>query len=133
MDSVWYGKFIWVFFYNLTKVRKCGQHPGRMSRVGWGAVIFMSLVFFMFQSILNIFFCFFFVEKINHFQGWGVPPPPFTESSTEIIYSIFEPFPQLLIIFYNFSTRIGWTNSSQRSCDPVQRGEGWGGNTNNLI
>ena len=29
-----------------------GQHPGRMS----GGVIFMSLLFYMFQNILNIFF-----------------------------------------------------------------------------
>ena len=38
MDSVWYGKFIWVFFDNFTKVRTCGcgQHPGRMSRGGGG-------------------------------------------------------------------------------------------------
>ena len=45
------------FFDTFTKVRTCGQHPGRMSRVrvrvrGGHC---MSLVFFMFQSILNIF------------------------------------------------------------------------------
>ena len=34
MDSVWYGKLTWVFFDTFTKVRTCGQHPGRMSRVG---------------------------------------------------------------------------------------------------
>ena len=51
-----------------------GQHPGRMSRVGRG-VIFMSLVFFMFQSILSIFvFLLFLVAKINYFHGWGTPP-----------------------------------------------------------
>ena len=38
---------------------------------GGGAVTFVSLVFFMFQSILNIFvlFCFFLVAKINYFHG----------------------------------------------------------------
>ena len=33
-------------------------------------LVVMSLVFFMFQSILNIFWSF---EKINYFHGWGVP------------------------------------------------------------
>ena len=69
----------------------CGQHPGRMSRVG--GVMFMSLVFYMFQSILSIFG---FVEKINHFHGRGVPPP-FAENSAKIINLIFEPFPYLNI------------------------------------
>ena len=39
VDSVWHGKFIWVFFDTFTKVKTCGrgQHPGRMSRLGvWG-------------------------------------------------------------------------------------------------
>ena len=51
----------------------------------------MSLVFYMFQSILSIFG---FVEKINFFHKWGVPPPPFAENSAKIINSIFEPFPK---------------------------------------
>ena len=68
-----------VFFDTFTKVRKYGQHPGRM-----------SLVFFMFQSILNIFgfFLLFLVEQINHFHGWGVPPP--------IRDLIFQPFPNFM-------------------------------------
>ena len=88
MDSVWYGKFIWVFFDTFTKVRTCGcgQHPGRMSRVG--------VLYFMYQSILNIFWAFY---NINHFHGWGVlPPPPFAETSAKIINLIFEPFPNLI-------------------------------------
>ena len=40
-----------IFFDTFTKVRTCGQHPGRMSRVGMGVVIFMSLVFFHFKPI----------------------------------------------------------------------------------
>ena len=48
LDSVWYGKFIWVFFDTFTNVRTCGrgQHPGRMSRVGGdhnGEKIFIAL------------------------------------------------------------------------------------------
>ena len=41
----------------------CGQHPGRMSGVGVEVVIFMSLLFYMFQSILNIFAFFLFGEN----------------------------------------------------------------------
>ena len=57
MDSVWYGKFIWVFFDTFTKVRTCGrgQDPGRISRGGGGHNGEKNLLlFFMFQSILNI-------------------------------------------------------------------------------
>ena len=67
----------------------CGQHPGMMSRVGVGWVIFMSLVLYMFQSILNIFvFLLFLVEQISYFHGWGVPPP--------IRDLIFQPFPNFM-------------------------------------
>ena len=39
--------------------------------------IYMSLLFYMFESNLNIFtflFAFFWLGKINYFHGWGVPP-----------------------------------------------------------
>ena len=40
------------------------------------------LLYFMFQSILNIFWAF---EKNNYFYGWGGPPPPqFAENSAKI-------------------------------------------------
>ena len=57
-------------------MRTCGQHPGRMSRAGVGWVIFMSLVFYMFQSILGIFvfFLLFLVGKINYFHRFSSPP-----------------------------------------------------------
>ena len=52
-------------FDTFTKLRTYGQHPGRMSRMGVGGrgLIFVSLVFYMFQSILNIFFLLFLVGK----------------------------------------------------------------------
>ena len=34
------------------------------------------LIFFMFQTILNIMEGSSFLYKINYFEGWGVPPPP---------------------------------------------------------
>ena len=43
-------KFIWVFFDTFTKVTICGQHPGRMS-----GVVFMSLLFYMFQINTKFF------------------------------------------------------------------------------
>ena len=48
----------------------CGQHPGRMPRVGVGGVILMSLVFYMFHSIMNIFVFppYFWLEKLNYFH-----------------------------------------------------------------
>ena len=84
---------LWVFFDTFTKVRTCGQHPGMMSMVGVGWVFFMYLVFYMFQSILNIFvlFCFFWLEKLIIFMDWGAPPPPFAEHSTKIINLILNP------------------------------------------
>ena len=36
------------------------------------------IVFFMFQTILNSLSSFpplYFFQKINYFDGWGVPPP----------------------------------------------------------
>ena len=52
---------------NSFKVRTCGQHPGRMSRMGEGerGHIFVFLVFYMFQSNLNIFVVVFLL-----FFGW---------------------------------------------------------------
>ena len=54
----------------------------------------MSLLYYMFQSILNIFaFVFSFgVKKLIIFTDGGYPPP-FAENSTKIINLIFEPFP----------------------------------------
>ena len=57
-------------FHTFTTARMCGQHSGRMSRVGLGGFISMSLVFY----ILNIFFLLFLIGKFNCFHGWGVPP-----------------------------------------------------------
>ena len=75
MDSVWYGKFIGVFFDTFTKVRMCGQHPGRMSRVVVRVVIFMSLVFFScFRAFWTyLFFCFFWLKKFS-FTHCCLPP-----------------------------------------------------------
>ena len=75
-DSVWYGKFIWVYFDTFTEVRECDQYPGRMLGVGlegW----FLCLYFFTcFKAFLTYFHSFiFFVGKINYFYGWGVSPP----------------------------------------------------------
>ena len=46
----------------------CGQHPSRMS--GVGDVTFMPLLFYMFQSILNIFafMVFFCGEKLINYM-----------------------------------------------------------------
>ena len=62
-----------------------------------GGVIFMSLLYYMFQSILNTFaFGYFFgVKKLIIFTDGGYLPPPFTENSAKIINLIFEPFPYL--------------------------------------
>ena len=66
---------------------------------GWGEeggreVIFMSLLYYMFQSILNTFaFGYFFGgKKLIIFTDGGYPPP-FAENSAKIINLIFEPFP----------------------------------------
>ena len=62
-------------FDTFTKLRTYGQHPGRMSRMGVGGrgLIFVSLVFYMFQSILNIFFFAFFGRK--KLIIFTLPPP----------------------------------------------------------
>ena len=61
-----------------------------------GGVIFMSLLYYMFQSILNTFGLGYFFDgkKMNYVHGWGVPPLPLAENSAKIINSIFEPFPK---------------------------------------
>ena len=60
------GKLICVFFDTFTKVRMYGLH-----------LIFMSLLFYMFQSILKkTVFLHFLMGKINYFHGWGVHPRP---------------------------------------------------------
>ena len=46
---------------NSYKVRTCGQHPGRMSRVGVGVVIFLFLVFFHVSEHVHHF------KPINYF------------------------------------------------------------------
>ena len=53
----------------------------------------MSLLYYMFQSILNTFgLGYFFGEKKNsNCHGWGVPPPPFAENSAKIINLYFQP------------------------------------------
>ena len=63
---------------------------------GWGWVTIVKknfLLYFMFQSILNIFFLLFLVGKINYLLMGGRPPPPFPENSAKLINSIFEPLP----------------------------------------
>ena len=54
----------------------------------------MSLVFFMFQSILNISE---HLKKLIIFTDLGVSPPPFKENFAKMINLIFEPFPKRLI------------------------------------
>ena len=55
-----------------------------------GGINFMSLVFYMFPSILNIFgsFAFFGLEKLVTFTDAALP-----ENSAKIIDLIFEPSP----------------------------------------
>ena len=65
---------------------------------GWergGVVIFMYILYYMFQSILNtfVFGYSFGGKKIIIFTDGGYLPPPFTENSAKIINLIFEPFP----------------------------------------
>ena len=74
-----------VYFLTPSQRYERDQHP-----------VMMSLVFYMFQSILNIFVCLLFlVGKINYFHGWGEPPSPqFAENSAKIINLIFEPLPK---------------------------------------
>ena len=64
-----------------------------------GGVIFMSLLYCMFQSILNTFaFGYFFGwKKLIIFMDGGYPPP-FAENSAKIINLIFEPFPKHQLI-----------------------------------
>ena len=66
-----------------------------------GGVIFNSLNYYMFQSILNTFaFGYFFGgKKLIIFTDGGYPPPPFAENSAKIINSIFEPFPNTFQYF----------------------------------
>ena len=63
--------------------------------MGEGGVIFNSLLYYMFQSILNTFaFGYFFGgKKLIILTDGGYPPPPFAENSAKIINLIFEPFP----------------------------------------
>ena len=54
----------------------------------------MSLLYYMFQSILNIFaFVFSFGVKKSIIFTDGGYPTPFAEKSAKIIDLIFEPFP----------------------------------------
>ena len=57
-------------------------------------VIFMFLLYYMFQSILNTFaFGYFFgVKKLIIFRGRGYP---FAEDSAGMVGLVFEPFPYL--------------------------------------
>ena len=63
--------------------------PGR-----GGGVIFMSLLFYMFQSILNTFDFGYLSggKKLTIFTDGGYPPP-FVENSAKIIDLIFATFP----------------------------------------
>ena len=55
----------------------------------------MSLLYYMFQSILNTFaFGYFFARKKLIIFTDGGYPPPFAENSVKIINLIFEPFPK---------------------------------------
>ena len=67
--------------------------PGR-----GGGVIFMSLLFYMFQSILNTFVFGYLSggKKLIIFTDGGYHPPPFAENSAKIIDLIFEPFPKCI-------------------------------------
>ena len=62
--------------------------------MGGGVVIFMSLLYYMFKSILNtfVFGYFFGVKKLIIFTDGGYPTP-FAENSAKIIDLIFDPFP----------------------------------------
>ena len=58
----------------------------------------MSLLYYMFQSILNTYvfgYCF-GGKKLVIFMDGGdpPPPPPLAENPTKIINLIFEPFPK---------------------------------------
>ena len=81
-------------FDTFTKVRMCGQHPGRMSMVGVGGHFYVFSFLHVSEHSEHICFVFllFLVEETNFFHGWGVPHP-FAEYSTKIINLIFEPFP----------------------------------------
>jgi len=54
----------------------------------------MSLLYYMFQSILNTFALgyFFGVKKLIILRMGGTPPP-FAENSAKMVNLIFEPFP----------------------------------------
>ena len=60
-----YGHLMAGIFDTFTKVRMCGQHPGRMSRVGVRVRSFFCF-FLQFQSILSIFVLFLL------FFGWKI-------------------------------------------------------------
>ena len=67
-----------------------------------GGVIFMSLLYYMFQSILNTFAFGYFLggkKLIIIFTDGGYPLPPFAENSAKIINLIFEPFPKGAYIY----------------------------------
>ena len=69
-----------------------------------GVVIFMSLLYYMFQSILNTFAFghFFGVKKLIIFREGGEGGgDPFTENSAKIINLIFEPFPYSIVLLEN--------------------------------
>ena len=69
-----------------------------------GVVILMSLLYYMFQSILNTFaFGYFFGgKKLIIFTDGGNLSPSFAENSAKIINLIFEPFPKVSKL------RLGW-------------------------
>ena len=83
-------------------VRGWGQHPCRMSGVGGGGwVIFMSLLFYLFQSTLHICLVAFPVggKFIVFLRMGGIPrpcPPPLKENSVQII--IPESFPSGMVV-----------------------------------
>ena len=72
-----------------------------------GVVIFMSLLYYMFQSILNTFgFGYFFDgKKLIIFTDGGYPPP-FVENSAKIINLILEPFPNQITEKYSIPSKL---------------------------
>ena len=75
----------------------------------------MSLLYYMFQSILNIFaFVFSFgVKKLIIFTDGGYPPP-FAENSAKIINLIFATFPNG--VFKNLSEKFEGCFKSVSTC-----------------
>ena len=88
-----------IFFDTFPLVKTCGQHPGRMSRVGGHFYVFSFFHVSEHSEHICVFFFLFLVEKLIIFMDHF----PFPENSAKINDFIVEPFPSLTLRTYSYT------------------------------